>query len=282
VMVDPNQTELAILNLAINARDAMPGGGRIAIAARNATVLQADRDAARVAPGDYVVLSVTDTGTGMAPEVLERVFDPFFTTKEVGKGTGLGLSMVHGFVTQSGGAVQIDSAPGRGTSVRLYLPKAEAGVEAPAEERPEAAVASRAGETILLVDDALARMGTAVALRELGYDVHEAGGGDEALAILRRTGAVDLVITDYAMPGMTGAELARILKGEHPRTKVMMITGYAASPLQEDAARVAALVHKPFRIEELADRVKAVLTPAGNPSNIVRLAQPPRGRSAAG
>jgi signal transduction histidine kinase/ActR/RegA family two-component response regulator len=284
VMVDPNQTELAILNLAINARDAMPGGGRITIAARNVTVLQVDRDAVKAAPGDYVVLSVTDTGTGIAPDVLERVFDPFFTTKEVRRGTGLGLSMVHGFVTQSGGAVEIESAPGRGTGVRLYLPKAEAGAEAPTAQRPEGAAASRAGETVLLVDDdALGRMGTAMALRELGYDVHEAGSGEEALAVLKRNSAVDLVITDYAMPGMTGAELARLLQDQHPRTKVMMITGYAASPLQEDAARVAALVHKPFRIEELAARVKAVLARAGSASNIVRLAQPPHGRpSAAG
>jgi signal transduction histidine kinase len=278
VMVDPHQTELAILNLVINARDAMPDGGQVRIVARNVTVAQTDN--AGVAPGSYVVLSVADTGSGMTPDVLARAFDPFFTTKAVGKGTGLGLSMVHGFVNQSGGAVQIESAPGSGTTVRLYLPKAEVGIEAEPAAQPASAAPSRAGESVLLVDDdAIARMGTAMALRELGYEVQEAGSGDEALAVLRRAARpIDLVITDYAMPGMTGTELARLVRERQPGTKVMMITGYAASPLGEDQARIAEVIHKPFRMEELATRVRAVLAPAAAPGNVVRLAQAGRPR----
>lgn len=274
VMVDPNQAELAILNLVINARDAMPKGGRVTLAARNVALAPAEAAAIGAAPGRYVALSVADTGAGMTPEVLARVFDPFFTTKEAGKGTGLGLSMVHGFVSQSGGGVRIESAPGRGTTVTLYLPKAESGIEAQPETRPERAARSRAGEAILLVDDdAIARMGTGMALRELGYEVHEAGTGEEALAVLRRAPAIDLVIADYAMPGMTGAELARIVRHDHPGAKVIMITGYAGSPLAEDQARVAALIHKPFRMEELAERVRAVLaTSAPEARGLLRFA----------
>jgi len=267
ITVDPTQTELAVLNLAINARDAMDGKGRITIAARNVEVLRAEEG--KLKPGHYVVLSVADTGCGMTPEVAEQAFEPFFTTKERDKGTGLGLSMVHGFANQSGGGAEIESRPGRGTTIRLYLPRAEA--PALAQARPAEVASPGAGATILLVDDeALGRMGIAIALREIGYEVIEARNGEEALSILGQDSGVDLMVTDYAMPGMSGIDLTGQARHAVPELKVIMITGHAAFSFDEAAAGVAVIVRKPFRMEELAERIRAVLAPEDAGGNIVR------------
>lgn len=266
VLADPTQTELAVLNLVINARDAMDGKGRITIAARSVEVMRAEDG--RLTPGSYVVLSVSDTGCGMTTEVQEHAFDPFFTTKERGKGTGLGLSMVHGFANQSGGGAEIESQPGRGATISLYLPKADA---APRTDRPLSGMASSlgGGETILLVDDeALGRMGVAMALREIGYDVHEARNGVEALALLGRTGPVDLMITDYAMPEMSGTDLVEQARRVYPDLKVIMVTGHAAFSFDETACGVLAVVRKPFRMEELANRIRLALDPGGAGGNV--------------
>ncbi|HYG89176.1 MAG TPA: ATP-binding protein [Azospirillum sp.] len=265
IMVDATQAELAILNLAINARDAMQGNGRITIAARNVNVMKAEDG--KLAPGRYVVVSVADTGCGMTPEVREHAFDPFFTTKEKGQGTGLGLSMVHGFAAQSGGGAEIDSEPGRGTTISLYLPMADA---PPRRERPPCAAAPGGGGTILLVDDeALGRMGIAVALRELGYGVVEARSGEDALEALSRMPLPDLLITDYAMPGMSGTDLVTEVRRLHPNLKAIMITGHAAFSFDETSTGLTAIIRKPFRMEELAQQIRSVLAAEEPPSNVV-------------
>ncbi|MCB4825047.1 hybrid sensor histidine kinase/response regulator [Roseicella aerolata] len=255
-LVDPTQAELAMLNLAINARDAMPQGGTLTIGARNASLAEPQGAAPA---GDYVVLSVSDTGMGMPPEVLERVLEPFFTTKAVGKGTGLGLSMVHGFVTQSGGDLRIESRPGLGTTVSLWLPRA---VAAPAPEAepsaaPAAPDANGMGCSLLLVDDdALARLATAAALRELGHEVAEARDGEEALIVLGQRRDLRVMVTDYAMPQMNGAELALVARRGRPDLTVIMITGYAAGLPGGKPPGVQRLLRKPFRMEELDAAVR--------------------------
>ena len=220
--MDPSQLQNAILNLAINARDAMPSGGRLTITAEN-TELEADyaRLHPEVRAGRYVVIAVTDTGTGMAKEVLERAFEPFFTTKEVGTGSGLGLSMVYGFVKQSGGHVTLYSEPDHGTTIRMYLPRAEVPeetAEARAPEPPMDALRGQ-GETVLLVEDEpRVRRMTAARLQDLGYRVLDAANGPAALALLDQHPEVDLLFTDMVMPGgMTGADLAGGSAGDRAR-----------------------------------------------------------------
>jgi two-component system NtrC family sensor kinase len=262
VLVDTTQAELAVLNLVVNARDAMPGGGIITLSARNAPVPRGDA-ALGLAPGDYVVLAVADTGTGMAPEVLARVLEPFFTTKPVGKGTGLGLSMVHGFVGQSGGGLRIESAPGEGTVVSLFLPRAAGLPAASAALAAEADCPGGPGLTVLLVDDdALGRLATAAALREHGHVVHEARDGAEALLVLAREPGIAAVVTDYAMPGMDGAALAQAALRIRPGLPVVMVTGYAAGTLEGPPPGVFAVLRKPFRLEELDAALRAALAPA--------------------
>jgi signal transduction histidine kinase len=265
VMVDPTQAELAVLNLALNARDALEevGGGTLTISAANLRVGGGADEAADgafglVAPGDYVALSVGDTGPGMPPAVAERALEPFFTTKPVGRGTGLGLSMVHAFATQSGGGVRILSAAGRGTTVRLYLPRAGADAAPPPEAAAEAeAGAATAGErahVLLVDDDALGRLMTATLLREAGHEVMEARDAEEALAMLRQHPRIDVLVTDYSMPGMTGAQLAEAVRADLP---VIMITGFAGA-MPEDLDRAAAAVlRKPFSGNELDACIRA-------------------------
>ncbi|MFN3686808.1 PAS domain-containing protein [Salinarimonas sp.] len=255
VAVDAHQLELALLNLAVNARDAMPGGGTLTIAAR------AGAPAPHGLPsGDYLCLSVADTGAGMDGATLRRATEPFFTTKGVGKGTGLGLSMVHGLAVQSGGALTLDSHPGAGTRVCLWLPRASETPRAP--DAPAGAVPSPARAatapgasprplSVLVVDDdALVRMGTASMLEDLGHEPIEAESGPEALAILASGQPIDIVVTDHAMPGMTGTELAARIRAERPGLPVALATGYAELPNGErvDLPRLA----KPFRQEDLA------------------------------
>ncbi|WP_372618040.1 PAS domain S-box protein [Falsiroseomonas sp.] len=253
VLCDPNELESALLNLCINARDAMPDGGRLAIGTEEVELLAADIEE-EAPPGPYVAISVTDTGTGMPPEVLGRVFEPFFTTKPQGEGTGLGLSQVWGFVRQSGGLVRIESAPGRGTTVRLLLPahgEMEAGGK-PTASPPRRAASSR---TVLLVDDEDAvRRPAADRLRELGYAVLEARDGPAALRIL---GAArpDLLVTDVGLPsGMNGRQLAEAVRERVPGLAVLFITGYAGTALPPGAE----VIGKPFELDTLARRVQAM------------------------
>ncbi|HEY0411743.1 MAG TPA: PAS domain S-box protein [Allosphingosinicella sp.] len=244
---DANQLEMAILNLAVNARDAMPAGGTITIAASLERV--GEGDPARVAPGVYVRLSVADTGLGMDSDTLARAVEPFFSTKGVGRGTGLGLSMVHGLAAQLGGGLTLDSAPGAGTVASLWLPVSD-GVAAPAEpargEEPRAA--AQAGRVLLVDDEPLVRASTADMLAELGYEVIEAESGAEALDLVRAR-APDLVITDHLMPGLSGTELARLLAVEAPDLPVLIVSGYAnLEGLPSDLPRLT----KPFRQADLA------------------------------
>ena len=252
VLVDANQLELAVLNLCINAKDAMPHGGRIAVGATLAETLPAEL---RPRPEGYICLSVSDTGEGMDPATLQRAIEPFFSTKEVGKGTGLGLSMVHGFALQSEGAFALTSAVGQGTRAELYLPVSRSLVEpqARAERRPSAAVESR---KLLVVDDEpLVRMGTADMLEEMGHEVLEAANGTDALRLLDEHSDIDAVVTDYAMPQMNGAQLARLVHEKHAKLPVLLITGFASEAL--DPAMPQLL--KPFRHDDLADAIEHLL-----------------------
>jgi CheY-like chemotaxis protein len=234
-LADPSQIELVILNLAINARDAMPGGGTITIGTAEVTV-GAPEHLGEPPTGDYIMCSVSDTGTGIPIEILDKVFDPFFTTKEVGKGSGLGLSQVLGVVKQLGGGVRIETCLGKGTTVSVYLPRANerliSGTEVPTEPTapcPDAGTAnSRRGVVLLVDDDSEVRAATAEMLRYVGHDVIEAAGGREALDRLdRESDGVDLMIVDYVMPGMNGLEVARLGRLRRPGLPILFVTGFA-------------------------------------------------------
>ena len=257
--VDPNQLEMAVLNLAINARDAMPDGGVLTIATANGPADAAGRPG-DLAPGDFVCISVTDTGQGMSDEVAARAFEPFFTTKGVGHGTGLGLSMVHGLAAQSGGTVMLDTHPGRGTTVTLYLPRAEAqDAAAPADRGTMKAPPPQRPATVLVVEDeVLVRMGTATVLEQAGFRIMEAASGFQALEVMDREPDVDLVLTDYAMPGMTGLELIRELRARRPDLPVLMVTGYAEIPKASSVDGLG-IVQKPYRADELIARIRSML-----------------------
>ncbi len=265
VKADPSQIEQVVMNLVVNARDAMPDGGAITVELAN-VALDAEfaERAPGVKPGPYVVLSVTDTGLGMDDETRLRAFEPFFTTKDKSKGTGLGLSTVHGVIQQSGGTVEIESAPGQGTTVRAYLPRLHAFDSSDAEERPTTAPAARHEmETILVVDDEdLVRDFVSTVLREAGYTVIEACDGSEALGAAREmSGRLDLTVTDVVMPGMGGAELARALDGVHPETRVLFMSGYPASAVSDDTVLGPEkhFLAKPFTPVALARKVREVL-----------------------
>jgi PAS domain S-box-containing protein len=261
---DPSQLETALVNLAINARDAMPKGGRLAIETANKCI-----DESYVARsfdatlGDYVMLAVSDTGHGMPPEIVARVFEPFFTTKPAGKGTGLGLSMVYGFVRQSQGHVQIYSEVGHGTSVRIYLPRAAtAAVPAAPEPVPEPMPRARAGERILAVEDNPEVRRVVVAqLAELGYAVVEAANGEAGLDMLKRGEPVDLLFSDVVMPGgMTGYELARAARALRPDLKILLTSGFPRTANgDEPAVEFGALLVKPYRRAELAAKIRQAL-----------------------
>jgi CheY-like chemotaxis protein len=262
-LVDPSQIEDVILNLAVNARDAMPNGGQLVIETANTHLdEQYAAQNVEVTAGDYVLVNVTDSGTGMSPEVVERVFEPFFTTKEVGRGTGLGLSMVYGFVKQSRGHVKIYSELGHGTSIKLYLPRADATVVA-AEEAGGRTAAPGGSETILVVEDSATVRGVAVGmLRGLGYTVLEAEDGHAALAILERPVAIDLLFTDLIMPnGINGQELLRQARALRPGLRAMFTSGYSEQFLKDrnSAEADVPLLNKPYRRHALAEAVRGVL-----------------------
>ncbi|EYD75570.1 hypothetical protein Rumeso_02916 [Rubellimicrobium mesophilum DSM 19309] len=255
--VDPSQIELAILNLCVNARDAMPEGGSLRISAREELVAEGSRT--DLAPGDYVVLSVADTGTGMDATTLQRAVEPFFTTKPRGRGTGLGLSMVHGLAAQSSGALLLDSQPGQGTRAEVWLPAAQEAAAGRRSEDVEAIPAPFEAKVLLVDDEDLVRLGTAEMLRDLGYVVAEANGGAAALELLRGGLAPDLLVSDYLMPGMNGADLATAVRHLRPSLPVLLITGYAQ--LADGAADDLPRLTKPFRQSDLAHRVADLLSP---------------------
>jgi PAS domain S-box-containing protein len=266
VEIDANQLENAILNLAINARDAMPGGGKLTIETANTHLDSHYAEANReVTPGQYVLVSVSDTGSGMDAATLAHAFEPFFTTKEVGRGTGLGLSMVYGFVKQSGGHVALYSEPGEGTTVKLYLPRSF-GAAKEAQARPAMTPAPTAAhaETILVCeDDPNVRAYTVEVLRERGYRVIEAGDGPATLAALDAApGAIDLLFTDVVLPGgMTGADLAAEAARRHPDLRILFTTGYARNAIVHHGRLDpgVALLPKPFTYGDLANKVRDML-----------------------
>ena len=258
-LVDPTQIELIILNLAINARDAMGEGGRLTVRTANATLGPATRPE-EPGPGDYVALSVSDTGTGMADDVLARAFEPFFTTKPVGRGSGLGLAQVYGFAKQSGGGVSIRTAMNCGTTVSVYLPRARIAAAGAIAQRPPGL---QAGETtyrtVLVVDDDPAvREVTAQFLKDLGYGVIEAGSGGAAIDLLERAADIDVLLVDYAMPGMNGAEVAKAAQTRRPGLPVLFITGYADLTALRDAGEER-ILQKPFYADELAAKLGGLL-----------------------
>ena len=263
-LCDTSQLESAILNLAINARDAMPHGGQLTIETTNTWIDDRGAKLLDLQPGQFVAISVSDTGIGMTPEVAGRAFDPFFTTKPLGAGTGLGLSMVYGFVKQSGGHARIYSEVGKGTTVRIYLPRFVGDAEentatAPSEEPP----AVSADETVLVVeDDPAVRMLVLEVLGEMGYACLEAGSGKSALKILQSAARLDLMITDVGLPeGMNGRQLADAARETRPDLKILFITGYAENAALSDG-HIPPGMHvltKPFALEALSSRVTAIL-----------------------
>ncbi len=262
VYADCAQLELALMNLIINARDAMPDGGTVLLTASNAAA--GPGNPVKVAPGDYVVLTVNDTGSGIAPDLLEQVTEPFFTTKEIGKGTGLGLSMVYGFARQSGGGLRIDSTLGQGTIVELWLPRAGAEGETAEAAGPVAAGADHAKAArplrILLVDDHDAvRETTEAILRDLGHKVETACDGPAMLRRLADAPAdCDLIITDYAMPLMSGCEMLKQARGILPAIPAIIISGYADDQALADAPPGVAVLRKPFTLGQMGEAISAL------------------------
>jgi len=264
VLADANQLESTVLNLSINARDAMPDGGKLTISTANAGV---DANEARgisgLRPGDYVLIRVADTGEGMSPDVAAKAFDPFFTTKPIGQGTGLGLSMVYGFARQSGGVVKLDSTSGAGTEITLYLPRAENAEPAP-EPQPLLRPARGEGETVLVVeDDPAVRLLVLEVLKELGYVALEAGDSETALQILARSQRIDLLISDVGLPGgLNGRQLAEVAREHRPELPILFITGYAerAAERREFLGPGMQMITKPFAMEALAAKVKEIIS----------------------
>jgi CheY-like chemotaxis protein len=261
---DPNQLESAILNLVINARDAMPHGGRLTIATCNADLdgVHAARQP-DIRPGQYVCIGVTDTGSGMSADTIDKAFEPFFTTKPIGQGTGLGLSMIYGFARQSNGYAKIHSELGRGTTVQIYLPRHRGEVEG--EESPPAlqdAHATYQGETVLVVEDEpVVRALILEVLRDLGYRALEAVDGPSGLERLQAAGRIDLLITDIGLPGLNGRQIAEAGRECRPGLKILFMTGYA-----ENAALASgflepgmSMITKPFAMETLVARVRRSL-----------------------
>jgi CheY-like chemotaxis protein len=252
-----------LLNLAINARDAMPGGGILTIETAHAFLDETYARANGIDPGNYVMLAVSDTGTGMPPEVLARVFEPFFTTKEVGKGSGLGLPMVYGFMKQSGGHVRIYSEVGHGTTVRLYLPPEPSAAAFINEESAAPLRLPSGDETILVVeDDEQVRQLATGRLSALGYRVVECADGPSALAVLEAGQPIDLLFTDVVMPGgMNGRELAEQARRRRPALKVLFTSGYAEAALTDRGAVDGAfqILTKPYSKSKLAEKIRATL-----------------------
>jgi CheY-like chemotaxis protein len=243
---------MALLNLAVNARDAMPDGGTLTVSAMQEVVRRSG--ASKLAPGSYVRLTVGDSGVGMDAPTLARAIEPFFSTKGIGKGTGLGLSMVHGLAAQLGGELTIESEPGRGTRVNLWLPVSA--VPVPHDERASAkSLKKTRGRALPVDDEELVRMSTADMLNDLGYDVTEAGSAEEALRLFDPANAPDLLVTDHLMPGMTGVDLIREIRFLKADLPVLIVSGYAeVDGIAPDLPRLT----KPFRNAELAESLSMI------------------------
>jgi PAS domain S-box-containing protein len=262
-LCDPNQLESALLNLAINARDAMPDGGRLAIATSNARLDSVTADTPALSPGDYVCITVTDTGVGMSAEVAARAFDPFFTTKPIGQGTGLGLSMIYGFARQSNGHVTIDSKVGQGTTVRLYLPRQHGDIAASHASAARTAEHAATGETVLVIEDEPIVRGVVLEmLAEQGYRTLEAIDGPSGLKILRSGQRIDLLVTDVGLPGMNGRQVADQAREGRPDLKILFITGYAESVAMADGFLQPGMemITKPFDLDHLAQRIRVMIS----------------------
>jgi signal transduction histidine kinase/ActR/RegA family two-component response regulator len=262
VWADTNQLENAILNLCVNARDAMPGGGTLGIAIHNVTL--GPGEIGELAAGDYIHIAVSDMGIGIAPEHLDRVFEPFFTTKPVGKGTGLGLSQLFGFARQSGGDVTIRSEPGVGTTVSIFLPRsaraAERAAEAPPTSYEEPARAPPGTSILVVEDDPRVSRSTVGALEELGYAPIACASGEEALAILGKRNGIELVITDVMMPEMTGPELIRLIGDHYPAIAVLFVTGFVGETGETEGLTDHEILRKPFTVSALSDAVATALS----------------------
>ena len=268
-LIDPGQLENALLNLCVNARDAMPSGGNLTIETGNGHLDDAyAATSAGVEPGQYVVIAVTDTGTGMPASVIERAFDPFYTTKGVGKGTGLGLSQVYGFVKQSNGHVKIYSEPGQGTTVKLYLPR-HFGAATEHQRLTETLgdiPRARDGEAVLVVEDeAAVRLMSVDVLENLGYQVIAAANGAQALDLLERHPEVTLLFTDIVMPEMSGRALADRALALRPTLKVLFTTGYTRNAVVHNGMLDpgVAFLPKPFGVDALARKIQAVFNNGG-------------------
>jgi CheY-like chemotaxis protein len=262
-LCDPNQLESALLNLAINARDAMPDGGRLTILTSNARLDSVTAETPALSPGDYVCVAVNDTGVGMSAEVMARAFDPFFTTKPIGQGTGLGLSMIYGFARQSNGHVMIDSKTGQGTSVRLYLPRHHGNIVASRGSSAKMPKHAGSGETVLVIEDEPVVRGVILEmLAEQGYRTLEAMDGPSGLKILRSDEPLDLLVTDVGLPGMNGRQVADQARETRPELKVLFITGYAESVAMSEGFLQPGmeLITKPFDLDHLAWRIRGMIS----------------------
>jgi PAS domain S-box-containing protein len=260
VLADPTQLEVAVLNLAINARDAMPDGGVLSFTTKIVSVTSDPE----MEPGRYVELTISDTGVGMTDDVAARAFEPFFTTKEVGKGTGLGLSMVYGMARQSGGTARLESAPGTGTAVKMYFRAAEADAaqdaSVPATEAPDPRRRREEASVLVIDDDPDVREFIVATLEELGYRVREAADGEQGLAAMEREPA-DIIILDFVMPGLSGAEVANRILAERPDQAILFVSGYSETEAVKRVAPHAPLLAKPFRADALDKAVRATLAP---------------------
>jgi CheY-like chemotaxis protein len=271
-MVDAGQVEQVLMNLAVNARDAMPGGGRLSIqtAAVGADVVPVLGEGPR--PPGWLKVSVADSGTGMDPATLERIFEPFFTTKGEGKGTGLGLATVYGIVTQSGGHIEVESAPGKGTTFSIYFPRVAATMTVPGEERGYALLPEGGTETVLVVEDQdTLRAMVMETLRNLGYSVLDAAGAEDAIAVSRAfDGPIHLLLTDCVMPRTSGVELAEALRRERPAMKVLFMSGYPGEEIARhgEILEAGSFLAKPFHGEALASQVRSVLGRRVSPPRI--------------
>jgi nitrogen-specific signal transduction histidine kinase/CheY-like chemotaxis protein len=262
IVADANQLESALLNLAINARDAMPDGGSLTIstATRRIDEIEA-RSLPGLKPGAFVAIGVSDTGVGMPPEIVARAFEPFFTTKPIGQGTGLGLSMIYGFAQQSGGQVGIDSRVGEGTTIRLLLPATDNGDQD--QSRESLAVEAGQGQTVLVVeDDDSVRLLICEVLADLSYEAVEASNADAAIPIIASPRAIDLLISDVGLPGMNGRQLAEVARQHRPELPVIFVTGYAqnATAKAEFLGSNMAMIGKPFAVEVLAEKISDMIS----------------------
>jgi len=264
ISVDAPQFESALLNLVVNARDAMPNAGSIKIMTGNVALGEKDAAAISLPPGQYVSVAVQDTGTGMPPEVVSRVFEPFFTTKEIGKGTGLGLSQVYGFVTQSGGHIKIDSTPGQGTRVTMLLPAQDSGEDAPEENEDEVErpIRDSAGTVLIVEDEPAVREVASDIFDSLGYDVVTANDASEAIDVLEGNPDIDVLFSDVVMPnGMNGVELSRKAREMRPDLKILLASGYPMSALpSEGLGTGVSFISKPYRWTELAEKLRVLRT----------------------